>query len=160
MTSSFQLMCDAVIADLTATVDGLSSDSLVTHTLWPADPEKFHATVGERHLAVWPSSQAQTANGQGITWDELATDYQVLVWEGVDTDSSRLMQDQDAIESFLECHDDMLARFYVVSNVTGLGNARLVRYKGSRFPDRPGPVRWFLMTLQSLAPMQYTPHSP
>ena len=91
--------------------------------------------------------------GESEKVDPLATglhefnqSYAVLVWEGADTEATRLKLNQDASRTFLRLHNAVRDRFYVTAN-QNLGGAQLCWYAGTRFPERPGSSRWFLIGL-------------
>lgn len=147
MAYSITGFCDALLADLTAEVAGLR-DCLV-HRYATYDPEQFVAEQGERHLAVWPADEIETAvplvTGPG--GDILVQSFQIAYWE-FSEEGIRGVLDEPAASDLLGLLEQTRARIYAIGN-TFLGESELVRYLGARWSGRSGLTRWFQLAVSS-----------
>lgn len=153
MTSNFVTFADAVITDLQTNIAALTSATV--HRYAPWNPEELAASAGERHLAVWPMAEAETAEPIGNWLHEVVQQYAVLVWEDASVDASRLRASEADYASFLDVHQSVRARFYVLANES-IGGAEYVQYVGTRLADVPGPVRWFVCQIEARFPKAIT----
>jgi len=149
MSSSWQTLVDAVMADLTTNVSGLRD--VREHRYSPYDPEELVAEVGERHLSVFPvAASAQTAEPAitGPRGDLLTEVYRITYWEHAGDESMRGVSDEEAAADLLTLAEDVRDRFYVAANYR-IGGTVDTRYVGTAFPERSGQVRWFAIGIQA-----------
>lgn len=144
----------AVADELNAEVEGLSlpEGHVHLHAAW--DPEFLNAAVGERHLAVFPVTEGAHILATGALAIEPALF--VMVWEGADTEASRLRLNERKTAEFLDLHEAIRARFLVYRNET-LGGVSQLQYQGVEFPQVPGPTRWMRIVLRTEYALGFTP---
>lgn len=146
MPADFVTMCDAIAAELQATVSGVSAANAVLHRYNPWDPKALDVGDGQRHMAIWPVGEAEVADPLATGSHQFTQPYVVLVWEPAVTDVARGVTDEAATKTFLQLHNDVRARFYVDAN-QHLGGSELTWYAGSQLPDEPSDARWFAITV-------------
>jgi hypothetical protein len=151
--SGYAVMCEAIAADLAAQVSGLSAAT--QHLYVPWSPEELAAMSGERHLAVWPVTEAETAEPFVTNGQLLRQTYAVLVWENAGDDPGRLRTDVPANKGFLDLAEAVRDRFFLKANIR-IGGADDVRYTGTSFPEQVSLVRWFFVGLSARIGKDYT----
>jgi len=145
--SDLATFCDAVLADLTTNVAALAS--VTEHRLAPWDPEDLAASVGEKHLAVWPdpdNTEVTEPFTTGPGSDLLTQVFWVRYWEHVGAESADSLVDETATEALLDLLNAVRARFYVTANLQ-LGGSVAVRYRASSLSGRSGAVRGFTVVV-------------
>lgn len=147
MAYSITGFCDAVLEDLTTNVRSLTDCML--HRYGTYDPEQFVAEQGERHLAVWPADEIETAVPlvTGAGGDLLVQTFQIAYWE-FSEEGIRGVLDEQGASDLLALLEQTRARIYAVGN-TFLGESELVRYLGARWSGRSGLTRWFQLAVSS-----------
>jgi hypothetical protein len=146
---------DAWATELTTNVTGLNSAIVHKYASWSV--EALVAERGERHLAVWPESEAEAVEGLTTAPSDLATQsYVVLVWEDASTEGGRLQDDETADAAWLDLHEAIRARFLRTANVR-LGSSAIMdtRYRGAAF-DMVGLVRTIALRFTVRLPLSYT----
>lgn len=129
---------DAWVEELTDSIPAL--DGVIVHLYASWSLEELFASTGERHLAVWPASEAEVATGMTTQPADVAVQaYAVLVWEAASAEGSRLKDNQEADLAWLELHEAIRARFYRTANLR-LGDPNIVdtRYQGVVFDKVAG----------------------
>lgn len=146
-------ICSAIADMLRAEVPELEVPEQQVHLNAPWDPELLAAAVGERHLAVYPRGDVPVPLVVG--GHEIRPALIVLIWEGVDLESSRKMLNEQRTEEFLDLHQAVMDRFY--RNVNGtIGGLFQCWYAGVEFPQVPGSVRWMRIDLQASYAKDFT----
>lgn len=154
MPSDWEVLCDAIVTELTTNVPAISGSNVpVLHRYTAQDPEELQADPGERHLAVWPFPAETETVRPLVTMpggDVLTQRYAIMVWEHVGAQGEQGQVDEVAAKVFLQLHNDIRGRFYVKANMK-LGSPTVPvtesRYAGSIYGERAGLVRWFALTV-------------
>lgn len=160
MTSDWQDVCDAIIAELQTgatsgkgAVAGLGPDVVPegrVHRYETWDPEEL-VDDGKRHLAVWPA-----AEGEEVVDEESAEGahsfyqyYDLMVWESAKASATRRVRSQDRTAAFLELHRAVRGRFYLTVNER-LGGTQQTWYRATQFAEHLGKTRWFRMRIRAV----------
>lgn len=153
--SDFEVVCNAVIADLTAA--GRPLEGATTHLLAPWNPEELMPD-DKRHLAVWPvAEQAESPAPQEefVTGGHTLTQgYYVLVWEMASDEEARLKLDETKAAEWFDLHNAIRARFYVEANQQ-LGASNPLWYAGTTLPEQVSNVRWMRLALTRRTPIAF-----
>lgn len=150
MTSDFEATSSAIADLLTLNVPGLADATV--HLLAPWDPSEL-LPDGTRHLAVWPVGENPDAEvTEPLTLDTLnaVQTYRVMVWE--DGGEARGVLDVQGASDLLQLQNDMRRMFHPFRT---FANVWKVRYRGTRFPERPSQVRVFEMEITVDAALEF-----
>jgi hypothetical protein len=148
-------VCDAWIDELMLQVPALQE--AIPHRYAPWSTEALFAAPGERHLAVWPEGEAETATPFTTSpADLMEQSYAVLVWEDASTETQRRFDDESANADWLKIHEAIRARFHRMDNVR-LGDANIMdtRYVGASF-DLIGGRRVLAIRFRVRLPITYS----
>jgi L-rhamnose mutarotase len=162
MASGWELLADAIVADLQANVTGLDTTTIPAanvHKLVPWDEATMFAMQSDRHLAVWPTVEAAEASA-GLTTNSvfLSQAWQVLVWE--DLHSAAAMGASTAVyagwQAFFSLQEATRARLLHYKNQGGKPLAgREYTYRGTRLSGPLANARWFSAELLIQIPADY-----
>jgi len=143
--SDWETFCDAWADELANNVPGLAQARV--HKYMPWDPEALAAANGERHFAIWPEGGVEhTTPGFVTNGVLLQQSYVILVWEGAQDESGRLVFDERATKEFLDLENDVRARFFLNANIRR-GGVDVTRPSGVQLPQPIGGVRVFAWRL-------------
>ncbi len=124
-------VCQAWADELKLTVPALN-DAIV-HLYAPYSVESLETSTTERHLAVWPEGEAESAIPFTTSpADLLEQSYVVLVWEDASEEATRRRDDEQANADWLDLHEAIRARFLTKNNIR-LGDPNIMdtRYQGA-----------------------------
>lgn len=153
--SLFSDVADAWLTDL-RNVTGLDTTTVPassTHLYAPWSTETLFSEAGERHLAIWPQSEAETATPYTTDLSQLATqDWVVMVWEAA-PDQTRLQDDDTDNKAWLTLAEGIRTRLMLRANVQ-LGSSTIMdtRYTGLAF-ERAGSHRVMALRFSVRVPL-------
>lgn len=150
---TFKEVCDYWVADLTANVGGLAPPT-ITHRYAPWSPELLYSErSGERHLAVYPELDAETAVGLTVIGDRLGTQtYALLVWENATDSQGRLVENVDRDAAWLLLAEQVKDRVMDRDGVgSGTTTVMSTQYAGTTF-QRTGEHRVFTVEIVCAVP--------
>ena len=131
--------------DLMANVDALQD--VIQHRYAGWDASRLQAEPGERHLAIWPAPEAQTAEPLTIGAHRLRSAFGVLYWEHAGDDLALGQVDYEGAAAMLAIHDEVVGRLYaMVNQIIGDPDdpdSFKVWYDSSGLPEFAGTTRWF-----------------
>lgn len=141
--SHFTAVCDWIISDLEANVAACAQAHTHRYAGW--DPSQLLVGVGERHVAVWPLAEGQTAEPMTIGGHRLRSAYRVLYWEHSGDDLETGTVDEEGAAQMLAIHDQIVDRLYAWTNqiINADGHTFKVSYDSTAFPEFAGQARWF-----------------
>lgn len=133
---TWKAICDAWVLDVTSNVSGMAD--VITHRYAPWSVEAFFAESGDRHLAVWPEFEAETAEPFDTSGARLFEQrFLLAVWEDASESGARRIDDEAANAEWLDLQEAIVARFFVASNVrlgmVAADNPMDTRYLAGRF---------------------------
>lgn len=149
-------VCEAWADDLTAHVAELSTATLHLYAPWSV--ENLVAGAGERHLAIWPEGEAETAEPMLVDGSQLATQsYVIVVWEDAAAETARRFDDDAANKAWLDLAEAIRARLKR-QGAFQLGSADVMHtaYVGTTFPAA-GALRVLIVGMRVRLPLAATP---
>jgi L-rhamnose mutarotase len=152
---SFQTTVDAWVTDLTQNVTELAQ--AIVHRYSPWSLEELAASGDERHLAIWPDIEAETAEPLlTIPSHMLQQVYVISLWEDASDESVRRVDDEASNADWLELFEDIRVRIQRSANLQ-LGGTDVMKtdYIGGGFPRVSGK-RVMELRLRVSRPVQYT----
>ena len=145
--SDFTETCDFFHTVLEAVVPGV-----VQHRYAPWDPERFQ-NDGQRHLAVWPTVEAEVADAYTTRSKLLRQNYTVAYWEPGDDEDERQVVDEQAAADLYDLQNAIREALFDLANQP---SNTLTNYTGSAFRESTSPIRGFLMNVSVDRPKDLT----
>lgn len=134
---TLQTVCSGWMTDLcNGNVTGLTD--AIQHLYTPWSVEDGYASSGERHIAIWPEAEAESATPltAGSPPSYLATQsFVIRVWEDASVDSSRLQDDETAASAWLTLAQAIRDRLMVWANIQ-TGSVNTTQYGHTTFDFR------------------------
>ena len=154
---------DAWITDLLTNVAALSTvTTKTTHRYASWSPEQLQAFTNERHLAVWPNGDVETAAGflAGSPPSDISTQsFTIVVWEEAASEATGLYDDDTANAAWLALYEAIRERLYVSASTSGpaaLGGSDVVtRFVAGNMGMR-GAVRYMELAFHVRLALTYT----